>query len=124
MSKTLYKENIIDHYKKPRNLGKLSNATNSASIDNSSCGDQIKVWIIVEENCIKDIKFQAEGCAISIAAMSMVSNKLKGMSVNDYQKIDYKFVLDLIGMEETSGRFKCATLCLNAIDEALNIKRL
>ena len=76
----IYTENILDLYKNPNNQGILENVTHQASKFNSLCGDEIKVFLHVENNVVKDVKFEANGCAISIASASMLTDKIKNLS--------------------------------------------
>ncbi len=119
MSSNLYKQNIIDHYKNPRNEGVLSNSTNAADLKNASCGDEISVQLLVEDGTIKDVKFKGSGCAISVAGMSMLSEKLIGMKLSEFEKLDEQFILELLGMDKTSPRIKCATIGWETVKKAV-----
>lgn len=116
---TLYKQFIIDHYKNPKNFGSLNDATHQASRSNISCGDEMEVYLKVTDGVVEDLKFEARGCAISIATMSMLSEKLIGMSIEQIEQYENSEVLHLVGMEESSGRVKCALLSIESVREAL-----
>lgn len=118
---SLYKAKIIDHYKNPRNQGNLENADYVFLSRNLSCGDEIEVFLKVEEEKINKIKFTARGCAISIAAMSILSEKLKGLEIADIKAISEIEILQSVGLSEGSARRGCALLGLNAVKEALSI---
>lgn len=120
MSNTLYKENILDHYKNPRNLKKLSSFTNTASLSNVTCGDEMEVFLKIENEKIKDISFQARGCAISIAAMSMLSENIKGKKIDEIEEITDEFVLKMLGLEKETPRVKCALLGIQTLRKALS----
>ena len=83
----IYKENILDHYKNPHNFGSLENPTFSNKENNPLCGDQIEIFVNTKDNEIKEIKFQGNGCAISMASASMLTEKVKGMSIEEGVKL-------------------------------------
>ena len=113
-------ENILENYKNPQNYGLASfKVTNKAKAYNQVCGDKIEVFLNVENSKIKEISFRAEGCSISIGSMSMLSVELKGMKISDIKKYSYKNLKDLIGIELTPLRIKCAILGLEAVKDAL-----
>lgn len=120
MSSTLYKENILDHYKNPRNFKKLKNFTNKASLDNITCGDEMEVFLKIEENFVKEISFEARGCAISIAAMSMLTEKVKGKKISEIMKITDDEILKILGMKKETPRIKCALLGIQTLRKALS----
>ena len=74
----IYKENILDHYKNPRNFGEIVEAEIKRSELNSICGDMIRLFVKLKDNKIIDVKFKGNGCAISMASTSMLTEKLKG----------------------------------------------
>lgn len=116
----LYKQKIIDHYKNPRNKGKLVAPEYKASVNNSVCGDEVKVYIDVEEGKIKDVKHEATGCAICVAGMSMLSELLPGMQIEEVRQMKSEYMLELLGMQKRSPRIKCAVLGLDAVHRALD----
>ena len=120
MTSSLYKENILDHYKNPRNFKKLKNSTNNAFLDNVTCGDEMEVFLKIENEIIKDISFEARGCAISIAAMSMLSEKVKDKKISEVKKITDEDVLKMLGMEKETPRIKCALLGIQTLRKALS----
>lgn len=118
----IYKENILEHYKSPKNFGSLIKPTYSGSFSNPLCGDSIIVDIILKNNSIKNIKFRGDGCAISVASSSMLFEYLKGRSVKDLRKIDKSFLEKLINVKISEGRIKCLMLPINALNKILKIK--
>ena len=116
---TLYKEYVIDHYKDPRNWGRMDGYTHYAKVENSSCGDEIELFIEIKDGVVKDIRYLGRGCAISIATMSMFSERLKGVQLEEIKKLSEHDVLSLVGMNSDSGRKKCALLSLTALEKAL-----
>lgn len=120
MTSSLYKENILDHYKNPRNFKKLKKSTSNAFLNNVTCGDEMEVFLKTGNNLIEDISFDARGCAISIAAMSMLSEKVKGKKISEAKKITDEEVLKMLGMEKETPRIKCALLGIQALRKALS----
>jgi nitrogen fixation NifU-like protein len=111
----LYQKQIIDHYKTPRNFGELKGDTVSSRAENPSCGDSISMSVRIEDNKIKDIKFSGNGCAISIASASMLTDKVKGMEMLKIVDLDFEFVQEMLGIKVTEARKRCAMLPLNVL---------
>jgi len=106
---------MLDHYKNPRNFGKNNGKKIEAT--NISCGDSLNLYIIEEKGLITDIKFDGDGCAVSIASASMILEYLVGKKIEELSKITKEDILDNFGTSLTTSRQKCALLVLNAIEK-------
>ncbi len=115
----LYKEEILDHYWNPHNAGFLENATASAHEHNVTCGDKIRMDFIVDGDTVVDVRFQGEGCAISQASASMLTDKLKDLSIKQAQQMSDDDILQMLGITISPARMKCATLGLETMKKAL-----
>ncbi len=120
----IYRENILDHYKNPRNFGKLNKPTGKCKLHNSACGDVISMEVKTESKSsggltIADIKFQGEGCAVSIASASLLTSFVKGKKVKDILTMGTEDILKLLGITLTPSRLKCALLPLETLQKTL-----
>jgi nitrogen fixation protein NifU and related proteins len=115
----LYRDYILDHYKRPRNFGELEPHDLEAFEQNPLCGDQLGVHIAVDDGHIADLRFHGHGCAISQAAASIASEELKGMSLAEAGSLDADWMLELLGIPVSATRRKCALLGLKALRGAV-----
>jgi nitrogen fixation protein NifU and related proteins len=134
---TLYRQVIMDHYKNPRNRGKLSDEAVSIDMNNPTCGDRIELQLKVEDGKIADAKFLGEGCSISLSSASMMTQAVKGKTVEDALALseifsnmmlgkEYNDNIDLGDIEALQGvakfpaRIKCATLAWKAMEKGID----
>jgi nitrogen fixation NifU-like protein len=111
-----YKENILDHYRNPRNAGTLDEATHSHESHNPLCGDIIRIELHVNENDVVDrVAFNGKGCAISQASASMLTEMIEGMKLDEVKQISKEDILEMLGIEIGPVRMKCALLSLKAL---------
>ena len=115
----LYRENILEHYKRPRNFGRPERFDLDFEDTNPFCGDEQHVFIALDEHDrVSGVSFEGKGCAISTAATSMLTEELAGKTRSDLLALDKEFVLDLLGIEISATRMKCAMLGLKVVKSA------
>jgi nitrogen fixation NifU-like protein len=115
----LYRDYILDHYKRPRNFGELDPYSHKASSHNPLCGDELSIHVRISQGVITDLRFQGGGCAISQAAASIISEELIGMSLAEFEALDAAWVTDLLGIDISPTRRKCALLGLKVARQAV-----
>jgi nitrogen fixation NifU-like protein len=113
----MYREVILEHYKHPHNAGTLEHPDISHEDSNPLCGDKIRIDLTVENGIITDVRFQGRGCAISQASASLLTDEIKGKSLDDVRALGKDDVLDLIGipLDKNPVRIKCALLPLKTL---------
>jgi len=109
-----YSEEIIDHARNPKNFGDLRGANRVSKQSNATCGDMVEFYARIEEGVVKEIRFKGVGCALSTAAASMLSEKVKGMEIDEVRQLDKEVIFKLMG-EVNPGRMKCVLLPLSAV---------
>lgn len=115
----IYREVILDHYKHPRNFGHLPKPDAKVEEGNVTCGDRIVMEISVKGGVVSDIRFSGEGCAISQASASMLTEKVKGMKTSDILKLKTDDIIEMLGTTLTPSRTKCAVLPLEVLTKAV-----
>jgi nitrogen fixation NifU-like protein len=111
----LYRENILDHYKHPRNHGTLDHPDITYEDANPLCGDQLRMDFRVKDGTIEQVRFSGHGCSISQAAASMLCERIEGMTLEDAKKIGRDDVLEMLGIELGPVRLKCGLLALKTM---------
>ena len=115
----LYRDYILDHYKRPRNFGELQPHDLEGEEHNPLCGDELGVHIQVRDGKIADLRFHGHGCAISQAAASIASEELVGMELEEIGKLDADVMIDRLGIPVSATRRKCALLNLKVVRGAV-----
>lgn len=116
MSEDIYREIILDHYRNPRNKGRISDADASFHDSNPLCGDEIDIHLKVEDNIVKDIKFEGRGCAISQASASMLTEMVMNKPLTSVKELGKDDILENIGLVNLGpARIKCALLSLKVL---------
>lgn len=115
----IYKENIIDHYKYPRNKFELNNYSIRHKETNPLCGDEITLYLHIEKGKIKEASFTGRGCAISQASISMLTEKLKNMPIADAKTLNKEDILNMLGIPISFIRMKCALLSLRVLNKEI-----
>ncbi len=114
-----YTDHILEHYHAPRHAGRLLNPSKTIAERNQSCGDQLTLDVRFSRGRCTDIAFESDGCALSRAAMSLLSEKVKGASKKKIAALTEKDVFDLLGITVSPGRTACALMGLAAVRRAI-----
>ena len=115
----LYRDQILEHYKRPHNFGPLEQYDLEFEDNNPFCGDEQHIFIkLDDEGRVSEISFEGQGCAISTAATSLLTDELAGKSREELLKLPKEYVLDLLGIDISATRMKCALLGLKVIKGA------
>jgi len=137
----LYRDVIVDHNRRPRNFGRLDSATQRAEGNNPLCGDKLHVFVDVQDNVVRDIKFEGTGCAISTASASLMTEAVMGRSRTEVAELFDSVhrmltrhdkppqaglgkLAALAGVRAFPARVKCASLCWHTLNAALAGDRL
>ena len=114
-----YSEEVMEHFKNPRNVGKIEDADGIGEVGNAKCGDIMKMYIKVKDNIITDVKFNTYGCASAIATSSMATELIKGKSLDDALKLTNKAVVEALnGLPPV--KIHCSVLAEEAIKSAIS----
>ncbi|AWP26280.1 SUF system FeS assembly protein, NifU family [Paenibacillus vortex V453] len=134
----LYRRVIMDHYKNPRNRGKFDEDVVTIDLNNPTCGDRISLQLKVENGVVADAKYTGEGCSISMSSASMMTDAVKGKSLDEAISLanrfsslmkgeavefeEYEDIEALSGVNKFPARIKCATLAWNALRKGIDAK--
>lgn len=119
MEDLIYRELILSHWKNPRNYGKIKNPNKISFSSNPACGDKIKMEAKIKKGKIEDIKFTGEGCIISKAAASLLTEYAKGKDLSHLKNLNRDFMLNLLGIQLSPVRLKCALLALEVLEKLI-----
>jgi nitrogen fixation NifU-like protein len=115
----LYRDQILEHYKRPHNFGRLEDFDLEFEDSNPFCGDEQHVFIRLDaDGRVADVAFEGKGCAISTAATSLLTDEIGGMTTDELLRLEKDFVLDLLGIDISATRMKCALLGLKCVKSA------
>ena len=123
MGSDMYRQQILDHYKNPRNYGELEDPDIEHVGENPMCGDTIKMFVRLadDDETIANVSFIGDGCAISQASASMLSEELRGRSLEAVREMDRDDVIDMLGVELSPMRIKCAVLAEKVAQDGVAI---
>jgi nitrogen fixation NifU-like protein len=119
----MYRQQILDHYKNPRNYGEIEDATFTHVGENPMCGDTIEMDVVLseDEETVERVAFRGDGCAISQASASMLSERLAGMAVDELRELDRDDIVDMLGVDISPMRVKCAVLAEKVAQDGADI---
>jgi len=115
----LYRDYILEHYRRPHNFGVLEHPSGHYEGANPLCGDRITMEVGIRDGLVADVAFTGRGCAISQASASLLTDEVKGKPVDEVARLTSQDVLDLIGIEISPARLKCALLSLDTLEHAI-----
>ena len=120
MTLDMYQENILDHHAHPRNKGRLEHPDMQAKERNPLCGDELEVFVALDaEQKVAEVRYEGQGCAISQAAISMLSGEVKGKTLDELERMTADDIRELVMVPLSPVRLKCAVLSLQTMHKAL-----
>lgn len=114
----MYNDKVIDHFTNPRNVGEIPDADGIGDVGNATCGDTTKITIKVEDNKIKDIKFKTFGCGAAIATSSMLTEMVKGMTLEEAMQVTDVSIADMLG-GIPEHKMHCSNMAADALHSAI-----
>jgi nitrogen fixation protein NifU and related proteins len=117
----MYREEFMEHYKHPQNRGHMEDPTVEITEDNPMCGDVITIQLKIDGGKIEDAKFDGEACAVSVVSASLLTDEIKGKTVEEAESITKEELLEMVGGTLTTSRVKCAELPLLTLKGALEV---
>ena len=119
----MYSEKVMDHFRNPRNVGEITDANGVGEVGNAKCGDIMKIYLKVEDNIIKDVKFKTFGCGSAIASSSIATELIKGKTIEEAWSLSNKAVAEALdGLPPV--KMHCSVLAEEAIHKAINEYRI
>ncbi|MCD6103990.1 MAG: iron-sulfur cluster assembly scaffold protein [Thermotogae bacterium] len=114
-----YTQLVLDHFKNPRNLGRIENPDAEATEGSIACGDMMTVYLKVDKDRIVDIKFESYGCAANIATASMMTEVVKGLTLSEARNLDWKDIVEKLGgLPEV--KYHCSNLAVDTLRKAID----
>lgn len=114
----MYSKKVIEHFSNPHNQGKIEDADAVGEAGNIKCGDVMKIYLKIDKDKIKDIKFETLGCAAAIATSSMMTDLVKGKAIDDAMKVTEKDIVDSLG-EIPPVKYHCSVLAIKALHDGI-----
>lgn len=114
----MYTEKVMDHFENPRNVGEIADADGVGQVGNPTCGDIMKIYLKVNDNVIEDVKFKTFGCGAAIATSSMVTEMVKGKTLEEALKVSNKMVAEALGGLPPK-KMHCSNLAADALQAAI-----
>lgn len=115
---TMYSEKVMDHFTNPRNVGEIDNADGVGEVGNPTCGDIMRIYLKVNNNIVEDVKFKTFGCGAAIATSSMVTELVKGKTIEEAKQISNASVAEALdGLPPV--KMHCSNLAADALQEAI-----
>ena len=119
MDEELYKQNILDHNKSPRNKGKLEVCDYTEKSHNTTCGDDLVLEVTLDVDKVKEVMWEGNGCAISTASASMLTEYMKGKTLDELRLMTPGYIYDMLGIPISPARSRCALLAYDALENML-----
>lgn len=119
---SIYKKEIMEMWRNPKNFGVLENPTHEFVELNDLCGDDLNIQMIVKNGIVKDVKFVGTGCLVCVVSASELTEKIKGMKVEDIKKLTNEKAFEMIGLNFPKAKGLCAGLALKGIKDCLNTR--
>ncbi|MGI6226769.1 MAG: Fe-S cluster assembly scaffold protein NifU [Peptococcales bacterium] len=114
----MYTDKVMDHFTNPRNVGEIENASGIGEVGNAKCGDIMRIYLDIEDNIIKDVKFKTFGCGAAIATSSMATELVKGKTIEEALKLTNKAVAEALG-GLPPAKMHCSNLAADALHKAI-----
>lgn len=114
----MYTDKVMDHFTNPRNVGEIENANGIGEVGNAKCGDIMRIYLDIEDNIIKDIKFKTFGCGAAIATSSMATELVKGKTIEEALELTNKAVAEALG-GLPPAKMHCSNLAADALHKAI-----
>ncbi len=116
----MYGKKIMEHFVNPRNMGELENPTTTGEAGNPTCGDMMKLYLVINDGVIEDVSFKTFGCGAAIASSSALTEIVKGMKLEDAKRLTKKDVMEALGNELPPQKVHCSLLAIDALTDAIS----